>query len=205
MIVASLEALVLGSGERQIGLHGGSGSGKTHLLNASAEYARKQGIDLQIYDAAQLLSCDAAEFEGYGDCEVLAIDNLDAIAGNVEWERAFYQVVNRCRAGEFRLLFALRERPESIDVRLDDFRSRLQWGLLLQLPLYGDEEVREILLRRAALLGIELGDDVLSYLLRRYSRDLAAQMDILARLDGVSLSEQRKVTIPLVKQALGEN
>ena len=75
---------------------------------------------------------------------------------------------------------------------------------MLQLPDSSDIEIREILRKRAGLNGIELTDDVISYLMTHYARNLSAQMEILRRLDGASLSQQRKVTIPLVKQALLE-
>jgi len=159
---------------------------------------------MQIYDATQLLHCDAHEFEGFSHCDVLAIDNLDALAGNSEWEACFYQVINRCRDGEYRFLYSMTDRPENLPTRLDDFRSRLQWGLLLQLPAIGDAEIRLILRKRAGLLGIELSDEVISYLMTRHARDLAEQITILQHLDGVSLRQQRKITIPLVRQALRE-
>jgi DnaA-homolog protein len=204
LIVSSLRELVLGRGEIQIGLWGAAASGKTHLLNASAEFARQQGVRLQIYDGLQLCHCAAEEFEGFEHCDVLAIDNLDALAGDADWEACFYQVINRCRDGEFRLLFSLSARPEALATRLHDFRSRLQWGLLLHLPSSGDAEIRQILRRRARLLGIELSDEVIAYLMNHHARDLGAQIDILRRLDGISLTQQRRVTIPLVKQALRE-
>jgi DnaA family protein len=204
LITASLRALVRGDGEAQIGLWGTAASGKTHLLNASADYARKKGVVLQIYDARQLLQCDANEFEGFSHCDVLAIDNLDAIAGNPDWEACFYQVINRCRDGDYRFVFAMLRRPEDIETTLDDFRSRLQWGLMLQLPSNDDSEIRQILRKRAQLIGIELGEDVISYLMTHHARNLDTQMSILRRLDRASLSQQRKVTIPLVKQALLE-
>ena len=204
LIVASLKALIQGDGEAQIGLWGATASGKTHLLNASADYARQKNVVLQIYDAKQLLQCDATEFEGFSLCDVLAIDNLDAIAGNAEWEACFYQVINRCRDGDYRFVFAMSHRPENLETTLDDFRSRLQWGLMLQLPSSDDIEIRQILRKRAQLIGIELAEDVLSYLMTHHARNLATQMAILRRLDGASLSQQRKVTIPLIKQALLE-
>ena len=188
----------------QVGLWGAASSGKTHLLNASADFARKYNVSLQIYDGLQLRHCDASSFEGFYHCDVLAIDNLDAIAGDQAWEACCYQVINRCRDGEHRFLFSLTTRPDELGARLDDFRSRLQWGLLFQLPTIGDAEIRQILRRRANLLGFELSDDVISYLLTHHARDLGEQIDILQRLDGISLSQQRRVTIPLVKQALRE-
>ena len=174
------------------------------MLNASADLARRSGVQLQIYDAVQLLQCDASAFEGFANCDVLAVDNLDAIAGNPDWEACFYQVINRCRNGDFRFLFSMSVKPDELETCLDDFRSRLQWGLMLQLPDSSDIEIREILRKRAGLNGIELTDDVISYLMTHYARNLSAQMEILRRLDGASLSQQRKVTIPLVKQALLE-
>jgi len=204
LIRTSIKALVAGNGETQIGLWGASASGKTHLLNASADLARQSGVQLQIYDAVQLLQCDASAFDGFAHCDVLAVDNLDAIAGHSEWEACFYQVINRCRDGDYRFLFAMTHKPDELVTSLDDFRSRLQWGLMLQLPDSSEIEIREILRKRAQLNGIELTDEVISYLLTHYARNLAVQMDILRRLDGASLSQQRKVTIPLVKQALLE-
>ncbi len=193
-----------GEAEAQIGLWGSAASGKTHLLNASADYARQSGKVFQIYDAVQLQHCAASAFDGYSDCDVLAIDNLDAIADSPEWEAFFYQVINRCRDGEFRFLFALSDKPENLPIRLNDFRSRLQWGLMLQLPSSGDAEIREIMRRRASLLGIELSTEVIAYLMTHHPRDLSAQMSILRQLDQTSLSQQRKITIPLVKTALRE-
>jgi len=201
-IVASLKALVEGEGESQIGLWGGTASGKTHLLNASAEFARRHGKLMQIYDGAQLRQCAASEFEGDSECDLLAVDNLDAIAGDAEWEAYFYRVMNRCRDGELRFLFAMSVRPDDLSTRLDDFRSRLQWGLMLQLPVHDDAGIRDILSHRARLLGISLSPEVIGYLLTHYERDLSAQMSILRQLDETSLSHQRKITIPLIKTAL---
>jgi DnaA family protein len=204
LIVDSLQALVLGQGEIQVGLWGGPASGKTHLLNASADFARREGISLQIYDGLQLRHCDAAGFEEFSHCDVLVIDNLDALAGDFAWETCFYQVINRCRDGEHRFVFSMTLKPDGLQTLLDDFRSRLQWGLLLQLPESSDVDIRRILRRRAELLGIDLSAEVVSYLMTHHARNLSEQIDILRRLDGLSLSQQRRVTIPLVKQALRE-
>jgi DnaA family protein len=54
------------------------------------------------------------------------------------------------------------------------------------------------------LIGINLSDEVISYLMTHHARNLATQMEILQHLDRASMSQQRKVTIPLVKQALSE-
>lgn len=204
LVIDNLQALIRGDGESQIGLWGNVGSGKTHLLNASAHYARKLQTRFHFYDAAQLATFDVSDFEGFEQCDVLAIDNLDAIVGILGWESCFYQVINRCRDAEFRFIYSLSRKPEDLNIGLADFRSRLQWGLMLHTPASGEAEVGEILCKRAHLLGIELSNEVISYLLTHHSRNLAAQMTILKTLDNASLSLRRKVTIPLIKQALAE-
>ncbi|MCG8434096.1 MAG: DnaA/Hda family protein [Gammaproteobacteria bacterium] len=203
-VVDSLKALIRGRDENQLGLWGRVASGKTHLMNASAQYARSRGVALQLYDADQLVECSAEDFDDFSRCDVLAVDNLDVLIGDQAWESRFYQIINRCQQGEFRFIYSLSRKVEDLEIRLPDLRSRLQWGLMLQLPESNDSELRQIMQHRARLLGIELSAEVLSYLLTHHSRNLASQMAILQTLDGVSLSQKRKVTIPLIKQALNE-
>ena len=195
---------MLGRGEAQIGLLGAPASGKTHLLNACARFARDHGRKLQLYDATDFARASADGVDGLDSGDIVAIDNLDAIAGLADWEACCYRVINRCRDGDCRLIFTLSRHPSVLSLRLEDLRSRLQWGLLLRLPEPDEQAVREILARRARLLGFELSSDVLGYLLTHHARDLRAQMAILERLDGASLSHQRRVTIPLIKQTLAE-
>ncbi len=201
-IAASLKAMVEGEGEAIVGLWGGVDSGKSHLLNACALYARQQAVAFQLYDARQFVGFDPEQIGDFDDNAILAVDNLDAVCGNRSWEEKFYRIINQCRDQDHRLLFTLSEKPQNLTCSLADFQSRLSWGLLLELPQYEDDDIRRIVARRAHLLGIELSKEVLSYLLTHYSRRLADQMEILRMLDAASLSAKKKVSISLVKQVL---
>jgi DnaA family protein len=61
-----------------------------------------------------------------------------------------------------------------------------------------------VLLREAARRGIALGEEVLSWLLRRFERDLGSLMRLLDRLDDYALARARPVTVPLLRQMLAE-
>jgi DnaA family protein len=52
------------------------------------------------------------------------------------------------------------------------------------------------------MLGIELSKEAIAYLLVHYPRQLSKQIEILGVLDRASLSAQKKITVPLIKQAL---
>jgi len=201
-IISSLKALVDAEGERLIGVWGGSDCGKTHLLNACAFYARERLSRFQLYDAFQLLDCESSQFDDIADEAMLAIDNLDAVCGHRHWETALYRLINRCRDQNIRLIFSLSRKPQNLNCELADLQSRLSWGLLLELPVAQENEVQNIVQQRARLLGIQLSNEVLNYLLTRYPRDLSCQIAILRRLDDASLSTKKKITVPLVKQIL---
>lgn len=47
--------------------------------------------------------------------------------------------------------------------------------------------------------GVFLGDEVMDYMLTRFSRDLGSLMELLELLDGYALQTQRAITIPLIK------
>lgn len=188
------------TGEPLIGLWGGVDAGKTHLLNASAHYARHCNVQFHLFDAAQLLEVKAQNFSDFPLGSVLGIDNLDLLAGNRDWEEQFYQLINRVKAGEIRFVFSLSRNPRDIGFRLPDLKSRLMWGLLIALQSPDDEQLTELLRTRAQLLGLKMTDDVLSYLLSHYSRKLSDQMQLLYQLDHASMSRKRKITIPLIRE-----
>lgn len=94
--------------------------------------------------------------------------------------------------------------PVDLPLR-DDLRTRLGWGLVFQLEPLSEAETRAVLRREADRRGIFLSDEVMSYLLTRFARDLGFLMKLLDRLDTFALANQRAVTVPLLKQMLAED
>ena len=89
------------------------------------------------------------------------------------------------------------------DLRLrDDLRTRLGWGHVYGLKVLGDAERRAVLRQAAEARGLFLGDEVMSYMLNRFSRDLGSLMQLLDHLDHYALQTQRALTIPLVRAML---
>jgi DnaA family protein len=61
---------------------------------------------------------------------------------------------------------------------------------------------RRVLRRAADERGVFLSDEVMDYMLSRFSRDLSSLMQLLDQLDGYALRTQRPITIPLVRAML---
>ena len=181
-------------------LWGGPGTGKSHLARASCRH----------YPGAVYLPLgalgDSVPAQVCADLDALplvALDDLDAVAGRDAWELALFGLHNRLLERGGRLLVTARAAPRELPLRLADLRSRLAAGYGFGLADHDDTQCLEILRFRAARLGLLLGPDSGRYLLRRAPRDLASLMLCLEHLDRAALAQQRQLTVPFIKQIFG--
>jgi DnaA family protein len=140
--------------------------------------------------------------EDFDQLDLVCIDNLEQIAGDAEWEEALFHLYNRMRANGHVLIIAANLPPAKLGIRLADLESRLNWGMVFQLqPL--DDDTKVVALRaRAQARGLQLSDDVIRYLMHHGSRNMAHLLVTLDKLDVASLSAQRRITVPFVKQVM---
>jgi len=200
---ANREALLaLSEGEEQfVFLWGGAGCGKTHLLQALCQQQAEQGRTVAYLPLAEP-GMVPQMLEGMEAMDLLALDDLDAVAGQAEWEEALFHLYNRLRDAGVRLVVTASASPAALPVALPDLASRLSWGLTLQLSANDDAAKLAILQLRARNRGLELSEEVGNYLLKRCERDMESLIQLLERLDAASLQEQRRLTIPFVKTLL---
>jgi DnaA family protein len=91
--------------------------------------------------------------------------------------------------------------PADLNLR-DDLRTRLGWGHVFQLQVLREPERRAVLRQAADARGVFLGDDVMDFILTRFSRDLGSLMELLDLIDGYDLQTKRGITIPLIKSMM---
>ena len=91
--------------------------------------------------------------------------------------------------------------PVELKLR-DDLRTRLGWGHVFSLQLLSESERRAVLRQAADARGVFLSDEVMDFMLTRFSRDLGHLMELLELLDGYALQTQRAITIPLIKSMM---
>lgn len=201
----AVEALAVGVGmtETQILLHGPAGVGKTHLLQAACHQGHERGEPVAYLPLAEVASASPlAVLDGLECSRLVALDDLDAVVGQGDWDEALFGLLNRLRDGGCRVLMASAHAPDGLGSRLPDLTSRLSWGPVFRLQTPEDGDLKRILAQRAVLRGLELPEAVAEYLLRHYRRDLVALLELLDRLDLAALAEQRRLTIPFVRDQL---
>jgi DnaA family protein len=186
-------------------LWGAHGSGKTHLLQAvcAAAGAGAGAGDSAAYfplDRAFALPPDA--LAGFERSHVLCVDDVDAIAGDQAWEQALFTLFNEATELRTRLIFAAAVAPRQASWVLEDWRSRAASCVVYQLRELDDEGRIEALRLRAAQRGLQLPYETSEYLLKRMPRDLPSLFQILDALDEASMVEQRRLTIPFIRDEL---
>lgn len=200
--VAAVASTAAGDGEPVLYLHGETGSGRSHLLQAACASATAMGRR-----AAYLpLGDDAAPamVEGWETYSLVCVDDIDSIAGNAEWERALFGLFNALRSGGGHWVAAGAAPPAATGFSLADLASRLGAGPVYRLQSLDDAGRAAALALHAHQRGFELAEDVARYLLARLPRDMGSLVETLDRIDHASLTQQRKVTIPLVRDLLAD-
>lgn len=204
-IVSHLQNSIDLGREPFIYIWGESGLGKTHLLHASCQRAHELGKTSFIYSFKDdgLPPCDL--LENLEAMDWVCIDNIDYIAGNAEWEQAFFNFFNWQREQDRHLLVSASCPPKYLTINLPDLKTRLNWGLTLKLQPLTDAECIAALQFKAAILGFEISPAVGHFLLTHFARDLPSLWRLLDQLDEASLAAKRKLTLPFLRSLLRES
>jgi DnaA family protein len=182
---------------------GPSGCGKTHLLLAACAAAATHGRSAQYLPLAKLSGDRAAAIRAFGGSDVLALDDVDAIAGDADAEHALFDLYNCGKADKSTLLFSATKPPAQLGIGLADLVSRLSSSAQATLKPLDDAARREAVRQRAQLRGLVLDDAVLDWLFARTQRDLGSLTALIERLDRESLAAKRRITVPFLRQLLG--
>jgi len=177
---------------------GEGGSGKTHLLRAVQAALREQSCPVGWMDASV---ADPSAFDE--TWRVVILDDVHLYTA-VQQHAAFNWFVNATTPsdGQQRWVLAAGHVPPSDLALREDLRTRLGWGHIFQLQVLSEPERRAVLRQQADDRGVFLSDEVMDFMLNRFSRDLSSLIQLLDQLDGYALQTQRAITIPLIKAML---
>jgi DnaA family protein len=180
-------------------LWGEPATGRTHLLEAACRRAQERGGAPAYLPLREVSPLGPGVLEGLERAVLVCLDDLDAVAGRSEWERALFGFWEARRAAGGAIVVAASVSPTRLGVGLPDLVTRLASATVYQLKPLDDEQKLSALRERARARGFELGEEAARYLLARYPRDLHSLFVLLDRIDAAALERQRRVTIPFLR------
>ncbi|MFT5488801.1 MAG: chromosomal replication initiation ATPase DnaA [Paracoccaceae bacterium] len=165
-------------------LVGPPGCGKTHLGQVWQGRAGAQPY------RAEMLS------ESAGITAPVFVDDAD---GPGRDEELFHLFNAAGAAGSF-VLFACRTAPARWENRLPDLKSRLAAAPNIQIQAPDTPLIAAVMMKMFADEQMDVGADVLVYLVNRMERSFEAARTLAERLNNASLATRRGITIPLARE-----
>ena len=196
-----LQRLAGGAAGALTWLCGPPGSGKTHLLQAACA-AASEHMRAGYVPLADVAALGVGVLDGLPQMQCLSLDDVDRVAGQLDWERGIFALLREIEESGARLILAAQVPPALLDWALADLGSRCTAAAVFQLRLLGEEEQHAALQLRARLRGLELPDETWHWLRKRFPRDMRTLYQLLDRLDEAALSAQRRLTVPFIREVL---
>src|SRR5579862_4107435 len=95
LLAEELKKTAHGKGERVVYFRGAGGEGRTHLLQACCHEANQSGLSSVYIPLENLADFSPDIFQGLEILSLVCIDDLHKLAGQPEWEEAFFHAYNR--------------------------------------------------------------------------------------------------------------
>jgi chromosomal replication initiator protein len=195
-------------------IYGSTGLGKTHLLQAVAQYVAEHSSALSVrYVTSEAFVNDFINslrdkrIEGfkqrYRAYDVLLIDDVQFFEGKERFQEEFFHTFNSLYEAGSQIVLSSDRPPRDISTLEERLRSRFEWGLItdIQPP---DLETRIAILRKKVKVdGIDVHDEqVLTFTASRVSTNIRELEGALTRVVAFSSLTGRPMTVELAQDVL---
>jgi chromosomal replication initiator protein len=197
-------------------IYGGTGLGKTHLLQAIGHYVRQHSRRLTTrYVTSETFMNEfidavrdrGARIEGfkrrYRNYDVLLVDDIQFIEGKERIQEEFFHTFNSLYEGGAQIVISSDRPPREIATLEERLRSRFEWGLLTDIQAPDLETRIAILRKRVETEGIRITNpDVLTFIAGRVSANIRELEGALTRVVAFSSLTDRPLTVELAEDVL---
>ena len=180
---------------------GSQGTGKTHLLQAAVRQINQSGLRAIYLPVTEVTGDIRRAIEGLESMDLIAIDDIESFY-QTEAENALFNLYNRTKEKEGKILFSSYVKPSGVNLSLPDLTSRLNAGFVYKLHELAEDQKALFLVSMAERRGLKLDRPVVDFIMRTFKRDMNSLCVILNLLDSASLQYGRALTVPFVKEIL---
>ncbi len=195
-------------------VYGGTGLGKTHLLQAIAAYVSEHSSRLSVrYVTSETLTNDfinsirekrveafKQRYRGYG---VLLVDDIQFLEHKERIQEEFFHTFNTLYEAERQIILSSDRPPRDIATLEERLRSRFEWGLIVDIQPPDLETRIAILRKKVATDRIPVPDpQVLTFIAGRVSSNIRELEGALTRVVAFSSLTGRAMTVELAQEVL---
>ncbi|MDO5154326.1 MAG: chromosomal replication initiator protein DnaA [Eubacteriales bacterium] len=156
-------------------LYGGAGLGKTHLMQAIAHHIITHHTDLKVlYVSSETFTNEVIDSirnnkseelrAKYRQLDVLLIDDIQFVIGKDSTQTEFFNTFNDLYNSNKQIIISSDKPPKEIDTLEERMRTRLEWGVPIDIHAPDYETRMAILKRKADTSNITISDKILEYI-----------------------------------------
>src|SRR4051795_10542547 len=194
-------------------LYGGVGMGKTHLMHAiGRELTERYATMRVIYTSSEkfmneMIACIRTErmqqfHQRYREADVLLIDDIQLLGNKERTQEEFFHTFNELHDHQRQIVISSDSPPKDIRGLLERLRSRFEWGLLADIQPPDLETKMAILDKKAEIEGVELPDDVRTFMASKTKSNVRELEGALVKLIAYSSLTGTPIHYQMAQQVL---
>lgn len=197
-------------------IYGSTGHGKTHLVQAVGNHIKTSNPNKKIYyltsekftlDLMNSISAGTAnQFkEKYRKYDLLIVDDIQFFAGKQKTEEEFFHLFNSFYDNNKQIIFSSDKHPNFINGLEDRMKSRLNSGMIVEIPNPDLESRIQIFKIKSNLLNFSLSDEIIEYLASSIEGNVRELEGVLNSIICQSKLRGRDLTITEIKDLIKNN
>lgn len=195
-------------------IHSSSGLGKTHLLHAIANGIKEKFPEMRIcLTTAREFMKEFIEYirnnkisdfqKKYSEhVDVLMIDDIHELQKKPATQDEFFHIFNALYHNNKQLVFTSDKPPQEIDGIEERVKTRLQWGLIVDIQKPDLETRMAILQEKARQLDLYLSDEILTLIASSIKSNIRELEGSLLRLSAYTDINNVEIDLETVKELL---
>lgn len=197
-------------------IYGSTGHGKTHLIQAVGNHIKDSAANKKIYyltsekftlDLMNAISTGTAnQFkEKYRKYDLLIVDDIQFFAGKQKTEEEFFHLFNSFYDNNKQIIFSSDKHPNFINGLEDRLKSRLNSGMIVEIPCPDLESRIQIFKIKSKMLGFSLSAEIIEYLASSVEGNIRELEGVLNSIICQSKLKGRDLTINEIKDLIKNN
>jgi chromosomal replication initiator protein len=194
-------------------IYGGTGLGKTHLLQASGNFAIENNKNVIYVTIEQFMNDFTFSIKNksmehfrskYRKCDLLLIDDIQFLSGKEQTQEEFFHTFNELHNLKKQIILTSDRQPSQIGGLVDRLKSRFEWGLISDIQNPGLETKIAIIEKKSELNGISLQKEVIDYIASNLDSSIREIEGVLIKINASANLLNLTVNLELVKSLLKE-
>lgn len=192
-------------------IYGGSGLGKTHLIQAIGNYAINQGASVIYTTSEQFLNDFLYNLRNhtmerfrqkYRQCDFLLIDDIQFLSKKEQTQEEFFHTFNELHRLHKQIVLTSDKPPKKIAGFEERLTTRFEWGLMADVQPPGLETKISIIRKKCELDNIYLDDDVINYIAAHMEDNIREIESAIIYLNAHANLLSKKITIDFAMEVM---